>query len=110
MSEIEPPTKLTPEQVVMLFERQLNRAVVWNMAVGFGSLVAAIALVLLVEPYWVGLVLGGGLIIAGSIAQRVLALRVRCPVCGARALRGVHSIFQVRSVRECPSCGVSLRN
>ena len=103
--------ELTEDQVVYLYERQMNFAILWNFTAGIAWIVAAVLLVRYVEPEWLGWVCGiAALILGGGYTQRYLASRVRCPACGGRVLLRIHSIFQARSVTECPHCDARLRH
>ena len=110
MTADDPRDDLTPDQVIYLFERQVNWAVLWVFLGGFGCIFAGIALFWVTGKGW----LGGGLLAAcvviGGFVQRLLVLRVRCPKCAARALGRIHSVFQARNIRECPGCGTKLRD
>ena len=102
--------ELTEDEVVYLYERQMNFAILWVMIAGFAWIAAAILLFVYITPTWLGFVCGAACIIAGGFTQRLLAWRVKCPVCKAPVLAKIHSIFQSRSIMECPYCGAKLRN
>jgi len=109
MSEESPRPKLTPEQVIALFEQQLNKAILQVYLGGFGCVLIGGILCYLFMNTWYGWVILAGCVLIGGLVQRVLVLRVRCPMCGGPALARIHSVMQVGRVRECPYCGVSLR-
>ena len=101
---------LSPGQIILLYERQLNRTVLMHLVGGLLSVVLAVSVVLLIKPLWLGIVVGIVLILAGGMLQRLLVLRVRCPACGARVLGRIHSIVQARGMKTCPVCDVTLRS
>ncbi len=105
-----PERELTPDQVILLYERQLNRAIILHLAVGF-----VLVFLGLLAAFWLDWSAWGvgalfAAVLAGGILQRIIVSRVRCPGCSARALGRIHSIIQARSIRECPRCGVRLRS
>ena len=102
--------RLSPEQIVLLYERQLNRTVLMHLVGGLLAIVLAVAAAVLIKPFWLGIVVGMVLILAGGMLQRLLVIRVRCPACGARVLGRIHSIVQARGMKTCPVCAVKLRS
>ena len=110
MTDEDSRPRLSPEQIVLLYERQLNRTVVMHLVGGLLAIALAVPAVLLVKPLWLGILLGVVLILAGGMLQRLLVIRVRCPACGARVLGRIHSIVQARGMKTCPVCDVKLRD
>ena len=106
----EPERELTADQVVLLYEGQLNRTILLHLAAGFAAAIAGLAVAYLLNWSTWGIVALFAAILLGGMLQRLIVLRVRCPRCGARALGRIHSIVQVRSIRECPRCGARLRD
>ena len=101
--------KLTADQVILLYERRLQRATLWHLVGGFACAGVGFLCLFLFEFTWPGWVLLGVSVVAGGMLQRLLVLRVRCPACGARVLARIHSIVQARSIKSCPHCDVTLR-
>jgi hypothetical protein len=110
MTPESPRPKLTGDQIVYLYERQLNFAVLWNIASSFAGLALALVFWFVLQTLWLRLALAALSILASGMAQRLVALWVRCPACGARPLGRIHSIIQSRSVRACPQCSAKLRS
>ena len=109
MSEEPSRPKLTGDQIILLYERQVNRATVWVVLGGFAAVIVAIAFLFFIETQWLAWTLLAVCILAGGMLQRLLVLRVRCPACGARVLGRIHSIVQVRGIKTCPYCKTKLR-
>ena len=111
MSEDAPErSPLTNDQIIYLYERQLNRAVLYVFAGGFLAIAVAVTAAWFIQPLWVGMIIGAVLIVAGGMLQRLVVLRVKCPNCGRRVLGRIHSIVQARHVEECPHCEKKLRS
>jgi formate dehydrogenase maturation protein FdhE len=102
--------KLSGEQIVYLYERQLNFAVLWVILSGLAGVVLAMLFWFLLETLWVRMVLVVLSILGSGMVQRVVVLRVKCPACGSRPLGRIHSIIQSRGVRACPGCKAKLRS
>ena len=100
----------TRDQIIYLYERQLNFAVLWVLVWGFATVAVGLALLYAFDMRWPGWVLGLLSILVGGMLQRIMVLRVKCPACGARVLGRIHSIFQAGNVRSCPFCDVNLRS
>jgi DNA-directed RNA polymerase subunit RPC12/RpoP len=101
--------KLSADRVIYLYRRQVNFAVLWNIVSSLAGLGLAILFWFLLETLWLRLALAAIAILGSGVAQRKVALRVKCPACGGRPLGHINSIFQTRSVRACPDCGTKLR-
>jgi hypothetical protein len=110
MTQESSPPKLTPDQVVYLYERQLNFAVLWNILSGLAGLGLAFLFWFLLKTLWLRLALVALAFLAAGMVQRLVVLRVKCPACGRRPLGRIHSIIQSRGVRVCPSCKAKLRS
>jgi len=111
VTEDPPQPRLTADQIVLLYEQQLNWASVWVLLSGFGGIAVGLALYwLLPVEMWVRVVAAAAVIvIGGGMLQRLFVLRVRCPACGARVLGRIHSIVQARGIKACPRCEAKLR-
>lgn len=111
MSEPSSEPKLTPDQIRVLYEQQLNRTIVVHLIITL--LGAALAAVLFIQmkgrSLGIAILLAVLAIVASGMAQRLTVMRVRCPSCGARVLGRIHSILQARHVTECPRCEAKLR-
>ena len=107
--EIDRPD-LTPDRVIYLYERQLNRTILVHFLGGFGAIAVAVAVWFMLETMWLRITLALLAILAGGMLQRLLVVSIRCPVCDGRPLARIHSIMQSRNIRECPRCGTKLRN
>jgi len=101
--------ELSGDRVISLYRRQLRFAVLWNIVSSIAGLALAILFWFLLTTLWLRLALAAIAILASGVAQRMVAVWVKCPACGARPLAGIHSIFQSRGVRTCPDCGTKLR-
>ena len=110
MSEEHPPRELTADEVIYRFERQVNFAILWVFLSGFAWVIAGGILFYVFRDSWHSWVMLGACVLIGGMTQRVFVSRVRCPVCGARALGHIHSVLQARNVRECPACNIKLRD
>ena len=110
MTEETERSELTEDQVIFLFERQVNYAILWVFLSGFACVIAGFVLLYTFRENWYGWVMLGASVLAGGMVQRMLVLRVRCPNCGVRALGRIHSVMQARNVRTCPGCGAKLRD
>lgn len=109
MTEPSAGPTLTNDQVVVLYERALNRAVVAHLLVMLLGAALAVLLYFTVEPWWLMVLLVVLAILASGMVQRLLILRVKCPACGRRVLGRIHSIIQARSVTQCLTCKAKLR-
>jgi len=109
MSEEPSRPNLTADQIIYVYERQLNRIVIWHLLGGFLMAGLAVALLFLIETLWLKVALVVLAVVAGMMMQRLIVLRLRCPSCGARVLGRIHSIVQAPGIRSCPRCEVKLR-
>ncbi len=110
MSDAPSGSQLTDDQVVMLYERSLNRAIIVHLSVMVLGAALAVLLYFTVEPWWLMIVLVVLTILASGMVQRILVLRVKCPACGTRVLGRIHSILQAKSITQCPGCDARLRS
>jgi predicted RNA-binding Zn-ribbon protein involved in translation (DUF1610 family) len=109
MTQESPDPKLSADRVIHLYERQLNFALLWNIVSSLAGLGLALLFWFYLKPLWLRLVLAAIAILGSGVVQRMVALWVKCPACGARPLARINSILQTRSVRTCPDCGTKLR-
>ncbi len=109
MTEESSPPKRTTDQIILLYEQQVNRATVWVVLGGFAAVIVAIAFLFFIQTQWLAWTLLAVCILSGGMLQRLLVLRVRCPACDARVLGRIHSIIQARSINTCPYCKTKLR-
>jgi hypothetical protein len=109
MSDQTPRRDLTDDQVVYLYERQVNWAILWVALAGFACVGLGILLFVRYDGTWLRWLMLGGCVLVGGFAQRLIVLQVRCPSCGARVLGRIHSVFQAKQVHACPACDRTLR-
>ena len=109
MSDEPNKPKLSDDQVSLVYEGRLNRAILSHLSITAAGIALAVVLYLCVRPVWLQVTLIILTIFAAGVGMRMVVLAVKCPSCGARVLGHVHSIVQVRGVKRCPECDIRLR-